>query len=1131
MKKILLVFAAVFYCTFQAYSASNDYLHTANLHATEPAPTEITAESYLHTPQTEETPSTSPMAATTAFSKHNYISTYIYNSAEGNIGYWKIQFLDGLGSPLEDVYVNYAPASKHLITLYEYDSNGRPNITWLPIATTSVEKDFFVEPSYIKSQARNYYNDTTPYQEVVYKNDPLDQVYKEFNAGSLFRTQSKFVHTEKRGNMANEVRKIIINERENYMDVSQFYTTNTLLVTISTDEDGVQTSTYTNRSGQVVMTSVNNAKTYYGYNARGLQTIVITPEGSSYLNPTDILYQTEAESIDAGLPLDIYKQATTTDDVNIPNDSISRLTPVAISTNSLDLTNIALNSAFVNAYCYKYRYDGRGNLTERKLPGRALEEMEYNEQGLLSTHFRGKLDATKTIEYADHFKYDSLNRLTSISQATYAVSGSNRFPTPTSIPMLNIQYDNYDDVPYELSYRVFRGFSDIIIDAWRTKGLTTYEKLRVINQVDKTAGYVERAYYYDSHGHIIQKVERNHLGGISYFNYAYDFLGNIILRREQIQATPDSEANILTVECTFDNTGRPINETYTIGDNEPVEVSYGYNALAQMVTKKTGPNSERYIYNMQGWLIGQISPTYSAALRYYNPSLGTQASYTGNISEWEWSNTDDGDQYTYAYSYSSSRLTNAELYVNNTLSNINTEKNIRYDLNGNITSMTRKMAGSPDEEMDYVYQSGILRTVSDQAYFYDNCGNTTHDGRNNLDIKYNFLNLPMQIQSRSTGEQLNYCYLTDGTKFSTHSADGTGLLYIGSFVFKETNGNIVPESCAFNGGRFVATTTSTGLTYTPQYYITDHLGSVRVITDETGDPIATNQYLPSGKRWESSSEAISSDRYRFNGKEEQWIANSGLLDYGARFYNPDIARWLTQDPLAEKYYNISPYTYCAGNPTNYVDLLGLDIYRYDYKTGKMTRMIENDDEYDQVGKFKYNKETGTYTLKTNKKGEARILIDNIEKGILHDGIDFKNEDNVVNVGAPGQASVKGFESFIVDFSDMIDKEIAGYYLSEKGNEKGGIRHIYIGKTIHNTSIHGEVIIPSKITSNKPDLKNTTIEVHFHTHLTRHDNFYRHHASPTDLNTRIDIAKKFPELKIKYKILTGGIGGSIDEILY
>jgi len=48
---------------------------------------------------------------------------------------------------------------------------------------------------------------------------------------------------------------------------------------------------------------------------------------------------------------------------------------------------------------------------------------------------------------------------------------------------------------------------------------------------------------------------------------------------------------------------------------------------------------------------------------------------------------------------------------------------------------------------------------------------------------------------------------------------------------------------------------------------------------------------------------------------------SGLnqYDYGARYYDPAIARFTTMDPMCEKYYSISPYAYCANNPVNRID--------------------------------------------------------------------------------------------------------------------------------------------------------------------------------------------------------------------
>ena len=49
------------------------------------------------------------------------------------------------------------------------------------------------------------------------------------------------------------------------------------------------------------------------------------------------------------------------------------------------------------------------------------------------------------------------------------------------------------------------------------------------------------------------------------------------------------------------------------------------------------------------------------------------------------------------------------------------------------------------------------------------------------------------------------------------------------------------------------------------------------------------------------------------------FAGVPALDYGARLYSVVTGRWLSQDPLGEEYYWLSPYSYCAGNPVDFVD--------------------------------------------------------------------------------------------------------------------------------------------------------------------------------------------------------------------
>ena len=92
------------------------------------------------------------------------------------------------------------------------------------------------------------------------------------------------------------------------------------------------------------------------------------------------------------------------------------------------------------------------------------------------------------------------------------------------------------------------------------------------------------------------------------------------------------------------------------------------------------------------------------------------------------------------------------------------------------------------------------------------------------------------------------------------------------------------------------------------------------VTDASAVILEQNDYLPFGTRVSLSAQAYDpSNRYRFNGKEEQVTGNIGLIDYGARLYDNILPRWTTPDPLAEKYYSYSPYAFCNNNPVNFVD--------------------------------------------------------------------------------------------------------------------------------------------------------------------------------------------------------------------
>ena len=65
--------------------------------------------------------------------------------------------------------------------------------------------------------------------------------------------------------------------------------------------------------------------------------------------------------------------------------------------------------------------------------------------------------------------------------------------------------------------------------------------------------------------------------------------------------------------------------------------------------------------------------------------------------------------------------------------------------------------------------------------------------------------------------------------------------------------------------------------------------------------------------------------YKFGGKELDRFNTLDYYDFEARAFDPTLMRFTRPDPLAEKYYSVSPYVYYANNPVRYVDPDGKDI--------------------------------------------------------------------------------------------------------------------------------------------------------------------------------------------------------------
>ena len=498
-----------------------------------------------------------------------------------------------------------------------------------------------------------------------------------------------------------------------------------------------------------------------------------------------------------------------------------------------------------------------------------------------------------------------------------------------------------------------------------TTGLPTYEKLTAITD-SSIGGEYHRAYYYDYKGREIQRVECDFEGNILRTTSRYDLIGNLLAQRESY--THGGTTDVLDRTFEYDSRSRMTKETAQFNDGEQAVVAYTYDDLGQLTGKTYGTGAhaihETMDYNMQGWLTEKSSELFEMRLRYHDPEshLSDRASYTGNISSWWWkhrliNNDNDSENRLYAFTYDDlARLVDTELYLDDSYgaSNEFVENGITYDKNSNIITLNRSSLSS-DDMKNYLFSYSGNQRIKDETsnsdYEYDANGNIHRDALTGFYIYYNLLNLPTVIYTE--GDMgLYYTYLSDGTKIKVCGYDDNEpTRYAGSLVYND--GTF--ESASFGGGRIVGT--NNGTNSEVHYFLTDHLGSTRVVAKVTPtgrEDLDRKDYYPFGKEWTQSGMPTSDNRYTFSGKEQQHLRGQvvNYADFEARFYDSDGIHFLQQDPLLEKYFRIGQYNYCAGNPIRFIDSDGRKI-RENSKHLKphMQRILNRT----PTGRIQYNK--------------------------------------------------------------------------------------------------------------------------------------------------------------------------------
>ncbi len=884
----------------------------------------------------------------------NRVTRLRHLSEDGSVIVGDSEFYNGLGYLCQTISESASGDGNALITSVEYDSMFRPNSkSYLPFPSSSGIWNIYNQD--IKKQAQWYssnYSDIRPFTEKTFESGTSGRPLTEQKPGNIYQTSGRRIRFSY---SLNELSDSVFSFGYHYPTSASGYPAVTctgqhqkgiLAKATVISEDNDTTQTFTDAAGRLVLERRFNDgirhDTYRIYDLKDSLACVIQPIGSNGL------------FIGKEMPF---------------------------------------NGTFVQDSCFTWQYDGKGRMIESHTPGAGIKRFAYDLNGRMVYMDDSNLAELNKGKY---YKYDKLNRITeegvcsspdiSIIRSSLANRHSISNIVSQAKTIRTFSYYSVDNTNNytNLSFQPIEGIvSNEDLSFGRCKGYLSYEKVwespnygvpYSSRELKTSSRYVERAYWYNKKGRMIQKEEKTDDGWISRYSMKYDFSGNI-LNIMEMHTTPQEHTDSMLTTNTYDKQGRLLSYSRVLNGNDLAKVQYSYDwngLLVKKVVNKADATmpllEESYERSLQGRL-GMIITSaenadslFTEELYYTNPGTIASPRYDGKLSMTS-VRTQNLLPMQCTYTYNNvGRLTESKRYISGTDMGLGTEKDIEYDLNGNITKMTRSSDtedGLNSYQMLYSYTGNRLTNGSTSIYnyyssdpmrplnfSYDKNGNMTAVA-GSLEFKYNILNLPYITEHQT------FTYLSDGTKISVSDRSKEKLKF-GNFVYerKASENSYSLADVSFSDGVVVFQSNDYSEIY-DLWFVKDHLGSIRSVyclNDSTENPIIEyNHFLPYGTRLDFlATEKSALNGRRFAGKNEydDFLVSFDIdpmdilaNDFGARFFIPFISCWTTPDPLASKYPSISPYTYCMGDPINYVDPFGLT----NYIAGNHTYVINDGD--------------------------------------------------------------------------------------------------------------------------------------------------------------------------------------------
>lgn len=564
-------------------------------------------------------------------------------------------------------------------------------------------------------------------------------------------------------------------------------------------------------------------------------------------------------------------------------------------------------------------------------------------------------------------------------------------------------------------------------------------------------------FYYDTLARLIATHRYHSDGGYTKSEALLNFNGDPSLSYTRHKKSPTEAEMVLKDRYLYDTKARLTHHYHTVNSLAEELLSFTqYDQVGRMKQKAVGGSLSaplqtlNYAYHIRGSLKALNDPSnlgsdlfgYRLYFEDPAPSTGAATKYNGSISQMDWATKAQSPSVLRRYSFSYDGLDRllGAYYLKPGASDTATgayNELLSYDKNGNIKTLSRyggkdSTPARKTDALTYTYSGGkltkVVNAISDPlgyppggaALGYNSSGELiSHPDKGLSLIEYNSMGLPSSFTKGAL--TTTYRYLADGVRLEKIQGQKRSLK-LGDFHYETTSGGLTLQFVPTSEGYY---------DFIKNAYIynyVDHLGNIRVsyYKNSAGALLVLeeNHYYPFGQKHEgygSATTATPSYQYKFGSKELQ---DTGFYDFGARFYMPDIGRWMSVDPLAEEFPGWNPYHYVHNNPINMVDPTGMAAEHID--------VTKNEDGTYKVVGGQANTDKNIYVVDGNGKRTGEVV------GEMLTEYSFHHEDGSAVIGANINLNDQSGQNFMDN--EIKNIGLIDYISNAKGKEPLDFKH-------------------------------------------------------------------------------------------